>query len=205
MVFADAGNGVSSSADVREWLFINTDLTVHLTRLPAGDWVGMDAHSVYDASGIGAAHTVLHDERGPIGHGAQSLFVAPQGRERVAPRRGAAGRGAPRRGAAGRARILRGVAPVTHGLGRGEVGSRAYLGGWTGGPSMPAGDAATGVRRWGAGVAGAVAVGLALAVSEFLAPLRRRRAVTGHLGGVPGRARGPALAGGLGDRDVRHR
>jgi hypothetical protein len=80
MVFADAGNGVSSSADVREWLFINTDLTVHLTRLPAGDWVGMDAHSVYDASGVGAAHTVLHDERGPIGHGAQSLFVAPQER-----------------------------------------------------------------------------------------------------------------------------
>lgn len=78
LVLADAGNGVSSAADVRRWMFINTDLTVHLTREPTGDWVALDAHSVYEPSGVGAAFSVVHDERGPIGRAAQSLFVGPQ-------------------------------------------------------------------------------------------------------------------------------
>lgn len=76
LVLADAGNGVSATADVARFLFINTDLTVHLTRHPDGDWVGLDAHSVYEPHGVGAAFSEVHDERGPIGRAAQSLFLA---------------------------------------------------------------------------------------------------------------------------------
>ncbi len=76
MVFADAGNGVSASADLSRHLFINTDLTVHLHRLPEGEWVGLDARSIYEPDGVGAAFTTIHDERGPIGRGAQALFLA---------------------------------------------------------------------------------------------------------------------------------
>lgn len=78
LVLADAGNGASASADASRWLFVNTDLTVHLTRHPVGDWVALDAHSVYEPDGVGAAFSVVHDERGPVGRAAQSLFLGPR-------------------------------------------------------------------------------------------------------------------------------
>lgn len=78
LVLADAGNGASASADVRRWMFINTELSVHLTRHPEGDWVALDAHSVYEPDGVGAAFSTVHDVRGPIGRAAQSLFLGPQ-------------------------------------------------------------------------------------------------------------------------------
>ncbi|MEA2418158.1 MAG: hypothetical protein QOE60_364, partial [Thermoleophilaceae bacterium] len=78
MVVADVGNGVSAVLDWREYLFINTELTVHLLRPPAGEWVGVDAVTHLD--GIGLAESELWDERGRIGRGAQTLLV----RKRVA-------------------------------------------------------------------------------------------------------------------------
>ena len=72
---ADFGNGVSRELDWSQWLFINTDLSVHLHRPPHGDWVAIDAHTVIDPAGIGVASSVLHDERGAIGAAHQSLFV----------------------------------------------------------------------------------------------------------------------------------
>jgi len=76
---ADSGNGVSAEADARELLFINTDLTVHLRRPPRGEWIGMDARTVIEPDGVGLAETVLHDLDGPIGRGAQILFVSRRG------------------------------------------------------------------------------------------------------------------------------
>ena len=43
LVAADVGNGVSASLDYRRYLFINVDLTVHLERMPVGEWVCVDA------------------------------------------------------------------------------------------------------------------------------------------------------------------
>jgi hypothetical protein len=62
--------------DWRRHLFINADLTVHLYRYPAGEWVCLDAQTLIDAAGIGLADTALLDEAGTIGRAAQSLFVA---------------------------------------------------------------------------------------------------------------------------------
>ena len=75
---ADSGNGVSATADARRLLFINTDLTVHLRRQARGEWIGMDARTLIEPDGVGLAETVLHDVDGPIGRGAQALFVAPR-------------------------------------------------------------------------------------------------------------------------------
>lgn len=72
---ADSASGVSSRVDIREWYAINTDLTVHLHREPVGEWYALDARTVIGPSGIGVATSVLHDERGPVGRTAQSLFV----------------------------------------------------------------------------------------------------------------------------------
>ena len=75
MVAADSGNGVSAALDWREYLFINVDLTVHLHRYPAGEWVCLDALTLPEKTGIGLADTLLRDERGRIGRAAQTLLV----------------------------------------------------------------------------------------------------------------------------------
>jgi hypothetical protein len=79
LIAADSGNGVSMVLDPRRYLFVNPELTVHLHRHPAGEWVCLDAVTSIDPVGIGLADTALHDEDGPIGRGSQSLYVAPRG------------------------------------------------------------------------------------------------------------------------------
>ncbi len=73
LVAADSGNGVSATLDWPEHLFINTDLSVHLLRPPAGEWVCLDAVTRVD--GLGLTDTALWDERGRIGRAAQTLLV----------------------------------------------------------------------------------------------------------------------------------
>ena len=43
LIAADSGNGVSVTLDWSRYLFINVDLSVHLHRMPAGEWVCLDA------------------------------------------------------------------------------------------------------------------------------------------------------------------
>jgi hypothetical protein len=76
LVAADAGNGVSAALDWTRFLFINVDLSVHLHRMPEGEWVCLDAVTVPQPSGIGMADTGLYDERGAIGRAVQTLLVA---------------------------------------------------------------------------------------------------------------------------------
>lgn len=75
---ADFGNGVSRVLDFRTHLFTNVDLTVTLLRDPATEWIMLDARTVAETTGIGWAASTLHDERGPIGSGQQTLFVDPR-------------------------------------------------------------------------------------------------------------------------------
>jgi Thioesterase-like superfamily len=75
---ADFGNGVSRVVDFDDYLFVNTDLTVHLHREPIGEWVLLDARTRLEPHGAGLAHSILSDERGQLGLAAQSLFVAPR-------------------------------------------------------------------------------------------------------------------------------
>ncbi|MGI5500953.1 thioesterase family protein [Lentzea sp. CA-135723] len=71
----DSASGVSSRVDIRKWYAINTDLTVHLHRRPAGEWIGMDARTTIGPDGVGLATSVVHDATGPVGATAQALFV----------------------------------------------------------------------------------------------------------------------------------
>ena len=76
LVAADVGNGISAVLDWRHFVFINVDLSVHLERMPEGEWVCVDAVTLPQRSGIGTAESVLSDERGRIGRGAQALLIA---------------------------------------------------------------------------------------------------------------------------------
>jgi hypothetical protein len=73
---ADSGNGVSQVFPMAETWFINPELTVHLHREAVGEWVLLDAETVASEGGVGLASSVLSDERGRLGRGAQSLLIA---------------------------------------------------------------------------------------------------------------------------------
>jgi hypothetical protein len=75
---ADFGNGISAELRFDKYLFINADLTIHLWRRPAGEWIGLDAKTVLMDNGIGTAESVLHDEHGPVGRALQTLVVQPR-------------------------------------------------------------------------------------------------------------------------------
>jgi len=76
LVVADVGNGISASLDYHRYLFINVDLTVHLERMPAGEWIGVDAVTLPQRNGVGTAESVLHDGEGRIGRALQTLLIA---------------------------------------------------------------------------------------------------------------------------------
>jgi hypothetical protein len=75
LVAADSGNGVSAALDPGGFVFVNTDLTVHLQRMPEGEWICLDARTFAEPNGVGLADTALYDERGRIGRAAQTLLV----------------------------------------------------------------------------------------------------------------------------------
>jgi hypothetical protein len=75
---ADFANGLSWILPWRDWLFVNTELTIHLSREPVGEWIGVDARTSSSAAGFGLSTATLHDLDGPVGVCAQSLFVEPR-------------------------------------------------------------------------------------------------------------------------------
>ena len=75
LMVADSGNGLSGELDITAWYFINPELTVHLHREPAGEWILVDAHTTISAGGAGLATTNISDQQGPVGTGAQSLLI----------------------------------------------------------------------------------------------------------------------------------
>ena len=76
LVAADVGNGISAVLDWTRFVFINVDLSVHLERMPEGEWVCVDAVTLPQRNGIGTAESVLSDQRGRIGRAAQALMIA---------------------------------------------------------------------------------------------------------------------------------
>jgi hypothetical protein len=75
LAVADSGNGISGTLDMREWWFINPELTVHLEREPRGEWICLDASTSIQPGGAGLAASTLSDRHGPVGRGAQTLYV----------------------------------------------------------------------------------------------------------------------------------
>jgi Thioesterase-like superfamily len=73
---ADSGNGVSAALDYHRYLFINVDLSIHLSRMPKGEWVCLDAVTRPEPNGVGLSDTALYDTDGPVGRALQTLLVA---------------------------------------------------------------------------------------------------------------------------------
>lgn len=75
---ADFGNGISTVLPFERYTFINADLTVHLDRLPVGEWVCLDAVTLVGEGGVGMAESALYDRQGRIGRAVQSLLIEPR-------------------------------------------------------------------------------------------------------------------------------
>ncbi len=74
-VAGDSGNGISAALDFKTYVFLNCDLTINLFRRPEGEWICLEARSLFGDNGCGLAEFALYDERGMIGRATQSLAV----------------------------------------------------------------------------------------------------------------------------------
>ena len=73
---ADFGNGISWTLSRHDgYEFINPDLTIYLHRLPAGEWVCLEAVTWAEPHGVGLAESRLWDRHGPLGRSLQSLLL----------------------------------------------------------------------------------------------------------------------------------
>lgn len=72
---ADIANGMGSRLPVTEWLFLNTDVVVHVHRIPEGDWIGVRAETHYGRDGVGVSRGALFDEQGPVAAIQQAQLV----------------------------------------------------------------------------------------------------------------------------------
>jgi len=75
---ADDANGIGTRLDIRKWTFLNTDLAVHVHRIPDGEWIGIRAETNYGPDGIGTTIGTLFDESGAVGAIQQSVLVRPR-------------------------------------------------------------------------------------------------------------------------------
>ena len=72
---ADIANGMGSRLDPARWTFLNTDVTVHIHRLPEGQWIGVRAENHYGRDGVGASRGMLFDGQGPVAAIQQAQLV----------------------------------------------------------------------------------------------------------------------------------
>jgi hypothetical protein len=72
---ADSCSGISAALPWHGWLFINTDLSVHVAREPRGEWILLDAVTQIHEGGVGLASAAVGDLDGVLGRSAQTLFV----------------------------------------------------------------------------------------------------------------------------------
>ena len=56
-VAADSGNGVSAALDFGKYIFLNCDLTINLFRRPEGEWICLEARTLFGGNGCGLAES----------------------------------------------------------------------------------------------------------------------------------------------------
>lgn len=71
----DFGNGVGQLNLSRHVGCINADVTLYLHRSPVGEWLGLDARSHMQDTGVGLVETTLFDSQGPVGKVLQAIIT----------------------------------------------------------------------------------------------------------------------------------
>jgi hypothetical protein len=71
----DFGNGVGQLNLSDDLGCINTDISLYLHREPVGEWLGLDARSRMEGTGIGLVETTLFDSQGAVGKLLQAIIT----------------------------------------------------------------------------------------------------------------------------------
>lgn len=78
----DTANGIGARVPPRDWMFPNTDLTIHYFRTPSFDgadagnrWVGFDTSGTFGPGGVGLTSSALFDAQGQVGRAEQILTL----------------------------------------------------------------------------------------------------------------------------------
>jgi acyl-Coa thioesterase superfamily protein/acyl-CoA thioesterase superfamily protein len=78
-VFAIADNATAFYLTARQieprWAFPNIDISVHLSRPPEGEWIGVAAQSDWRESGMGLTESTLYDRQGDLGRACQTVVL----------------------------------------------------------------------------------------------------------------------------------
>jgi hypothetical protein len=72
---ADLTSGIGACLPADRYRAVNADLTLHLKRPPAGEWIAIRAHTHIGSHATGTAHAQLYDADGQIGSATQTLVV----------------------------------------------------------------------------------------------------------------------------------
>lgn len=72
---SDLGNGVAQLNLGNAAGMINSDVTLALFRLPAGEWLCFDSEAQVQPTGTGVVHSTLYDVNGSFGYVVQSVMV----------------------------------------------------------------------------------------------------------------------------------
>lgn len=82
----DTANGIAARMSPRDWLFPNTDLTIHYFRTPSfatgraasdgeAHWVGLETTASWGPTGVGLTSSILYDRAGAVGRAEQILTL----------------------------------------------------------------------------------------------------------------------------------
>jgi len=75
---ADSASGLAVIVDPARATFVNGDLTIALHRVPAGEWMCLDAATTGEGHGIGLTRARLWDTTGLVGRSLQTLLLEPR-------------------------------------------------------------------------------------------------------------------------------
>jgi Acyl-CoA thioesterase C-terminal domain/Acyl-CoA thioesterase N-terminal domain len=70
---ADFSSGVAQIVDMREWTFINPEISLYLFRAPADDWILVRSRTRVGANGAGLTMATLSDNSGPFAEVMQAM------------------------------------------------------------------------------------------------------------------------------------
>src|SRR5450631_2156463 len=70
---ADFSSGVAQIVDMREWTFVNPEISLYFFRPPEGEWILIRARTRVGANGAGLTTATLSDRKGPFAEVMQAM------------------------------------------------------------------------------------------------------------------------------------
>jgi hypothetical protein len=70
---ADFSSGVAQIVDMREWTFVNPEISLYLFRAPADEWILIRSRTRVGANGAGLTTATLSDRQGPFAEVMQAM------------------------------------------------------------------------------------------------------------------------------------